>query len=468
MEIVTVFSPEIKLTFAGSKLMEESMNRMPIFQTVILTVFLLVSKDLTAQQAKTFTLTEVQELAIANSNQLKLAKTGVDLSQTATQLVQNAQTPSVNVSLSASYIGNAFITDRDLSKHRSIDMPHLGNNFGFEASQVVFAGGAINDNIQKARLEEQIARLNYNRSELDICFLVTGHYLDLYKLKNQRAIFQKNIEQTKLLIEQIRSKESQGMALSNDVTRQELLLQNLKLALIEVDNNQQIINQQLLVTLGLPAEMTIVPDSSVLQLDLNTFTLKQLQQITDAHLPDLKIASLNKEIAVKELRIAKAEYYPQIALVAADHLEGPILIEMPAINKNFNYWYVGVGIRYNMASLYKTNHKVQLASQKKYSAEFADALVRENAQLAVHNSYIKFKESMEKLAVYETSLQLANENYTIINNRYLNDLALITEMLDASNTKLSAELQIVNARLDIIYNYYKMKRETGMLPAKAQ
>jgi outer membrane protein TolC len=41
-------------------------------------------------------------------------------------------------------------------------------------------------------------------------------------------------------------------------------------------------------------------------------------------------------------------------------------------------------------------------------------------------------------------------------------------MLDASNTKLSAELQIVNARLDIIYNYYKMKRETGMLPAKAQ
>jgi outer membrane protein TolC len=63
--------------------------------------------------------------------------------------------------------------------------------------------------------------------------------------------------------------------------------------------------------------------------------------------------------------------------------------------------------------------------------------------------------------VYETSSRLANENYRIINNRYLSELVLISEMLDASNTKLNAELQVVNARLNVIYNYYCLQRAIG-------
>ena len=97
--------------------------------------------------------------------------------------------PSLDVSFSALYIGNGLITDRDFTNAQSVEMPHFGNNFGIEASQVIFAGGAISTNIEKAKLQEQVAQLNYNRNELDICFLVTGYYLDLYKLKNQREVF---------------------------------------------------------------------------------------------------------------------------------------------------------------------------------------------------------------------------------------------------------------------------------------
>lgn len=68
--------------------------------------------------------------------------------------------------------------------------------------------------------------------------------------------------------------------------------------------------------------------------------------------------------------------------------------------------------------------------------------------------------------MYDTqkkSLELAEQNYDVINNRYLNDLALITDMLDAGNSKLSAELQVVNARINILFNYYKLKKATGTL-----
>jgi len=431
------------------------------YRIVFMTAMLLSLQHLTAQTARTFTLKEVYELAIANSNQLKLAQNGIKTSQAATQLERNALLPSFDATLSASYIGNGLLTDRDFSGAQNIKMPHWGNNFGIEASQVIFAGGAISTNIEKAKLEEQVAQLNYDRNELDMCFLLTGYYLDLYKFKNQREVFLKNIEQTEILIKQVRAKEIEGMALSSDVTRHELMLQNLKLALIEIENNSKIINQQMVVTLGLPAETIIIPDPSVFELHLDTLAPENLNELATKNLPELKLATLNKTIADKELRVTKSEIYPQIALVAANHFDGPILVEVPTINSNFNYWYVGVGLKYNIASLYKTNRKLDVARQNREAAGYSEALALEHAQVMTHSAYTKFQESKEKLAVFESNLKLADENYRIINNRYLSELVLITEMLDASNTRLNAELQVVNARLEVIYNYFRLQREIG-------
>ncbi|NTV18658.1 MAG: TolC family protein [Bacteroidales bacterium] len=271
----------------------------------------------------------------------------------------------------------------------------------------------------------------------------------------------KNIEQTEILIDQIKSKEAQGMALGNDVTRHELMMQNLKLSLIETENNKKIINNQLVVTLGLPVETQIIPDSSVLDINLSSVSYNNLLELAAENRPELKSAALDKEIAAKQVRIAKADYYPNIALVAANNFNGPVLIEVPALNSNFNNWYVAVGVKFNLASLYKNNRKVQLAGKRQLIAENAEALTQENTQVAVNSAYIRFVESFEKLKVYEISSRLAAENYGIINNRYLSDLVLITEMLDASNTKLNAELQVVNAKLNVIYNYYHLQREIG-------
>lgn len=59
--------------------------------------------------------------------------------------------------------------------------------------------------------------------------------------------------------------------------------------------------------------------------------------------------------------------------------------------------------------------------------------------------------------------ELATENYGVIENRYLNDLALITDMLDASNAKLSAELDVANARINVLFNYYRLMKAAGNL-----
>ena len=52
--------------------------------------------------------------------------------------------------------------------------------------------------------------------------------------------------------------------------------------------------------------------------------------------PLLQQAKLGIEQSKQSEKIVKAERLPSVALIAGDHLDGPVTIEVPPINKNFN------------------------------------------------------------------------------------------------------------------------------------
>ena len=141
-------------------------------------------------------------------------------------------------------------------------MPHFGNNFAIEASQVLYTGGAITNRIAVAKLQQQLAQLDKEKNKQDIRFLLVGNYLEMYKLRNQTEVYRKNIEQTRKLVADIHAKQSQGLALKNDITRYELQLKSLELALTQIQNSIIILNDQLITVLGLPGETVIEVDST--------------------------------------------------------------------------------------------------------------------------------------------------------------------------------------------------------------
>ena len=102
--------------------------------------------------------------------------------------------------------------------------------------------------------------------------------------------------------------------------------------------------------------------------------------------------------------------------------------------------------------------KLQSKAASEQKAVAAEHL-NNNVQ-AAHTNYLQ---SYVELETQQKNVQLAQQNYEVVNNRYLNQLALITDMIDASNMKLNAELNEVDARINIAYAYYKMKYITGQL-----
>lgn len=430
--------------------------------------FILVSNFvpfLSAQSilTKKMTIEEMFDLADMNSRSIRTFSLAEQETAQAVKVAKNALLPSIDVSVSASYLGDAWLSDRHFSNGMNAPMPHFGNNFAVEASQVVYAGGAITSHIEIAKLQQQLAQLDKEKNKQDIRFLLVGNYLEMYKLRNQAEVYRKNIEQTEKLVADIRAKQSQGLALKNDITRYELQLKSLELALTQIRNGIMILNNQLVTVLGLPQETVIEVDTGLLErLPLLTDET-YWQQTAQAEAPTLQQAKLNIKQSRYQEKIAKAERLPSVALFAGDKLDGPITIEVPPLNQNLNYWYIGVGVKFNLASTFTSGKKIRLAKLSTQKAVESNLLLQENIMTGVKAAYIRFQESF---TVYDTqvkSCELATQNYEVVNNRYLNDLALITDMLDASNSKLSAELQMVNARINILFNYFQLKKATGNL-----
>lgn len=414
-------------------------------------------------QSRTMGIEEMFRLADENSKSIQTYRTGKEVADENLKAAKAQRLPDISASLSGSYWGNGKLWDRDFSNATKIDMPHWGNNFALEAQQVVYAGGAISSGIELAELEKQLAEMDWQKNRQDIRFLLVGHYLNLYKLHNQIEVLHKNLELTDQLITNMQARLEEGTALENDITRYELQRETLRLQLAKVEDACKIANHQLVITLHLPEGTVVQPDTTLNDSRIQTLSEANWQELAAQNNLNLQQAETGIKVNRQRVKMERSERLPKISLVAAEHLDGPITIEVPVLDNNFNYWYVGVGVKYNISSLFKNNRKLKAARLNVRKAQETYELAQEQTNHAVQESYVNFLTSFTDLRTQQKSVELADQNYSVTSNRYQNDLALLTDMLDASNMKLSADLGLVNARINVIYNYYKMKYVTHTL-----
>ncbi len=402
-------------------------------------------------------LQELFELAEENSRRVQVYHTAHEAADAAVGSARAARLPEVGVSLSVSYLGDGWLADRDFRHGMNIDMPHFGNNFAVAASQVLYAGGAISSGIELAELGKQMAALDVQKNRQDVRFLLVGHYLDLYKLSNQEQVLEQNIRLTLAVIRNMEARLGQGAALRNDITRYELQWESQKLQLARVRDARRILNHQIVTTLQLPLETEIVPDTILLAGEVPVQAEQDWWQLAVSGNAALRQADLACEISRQELKQTRAGSLPKVAIVAEEHFDGPITIEVPVLDNNFNYWFVGLGVKYDLSSVYKNNRNIRRAKLNTRRAEEQKALAIEQVGNAVQAQYVNFLTSFTELRTQEKSVELALQNYEVTNRRYEQELALLTDMLDAGNMKLQAELNLVNARIGVLYNYYKLR-----------
>ena len=425
--------------------------------------FYLAAQSQDSLRNNPLTIAEACRLALDNSTQLKIAGTHTLLAKQETDIQRLEKLPEISTSFDYGYLSNADAWNPGLSHHYKAGLPHPLTLFTVTATETIFAGSRVNNGIHLAELGEQIAFLQQEKNETDIKFLVIARYLDIYRLLNQRNVFINNTNLARQRLKNILSLRKQGMVTLNDQLRTELTISDYELSTRKIANGVVELNNQLNMVLGRPDSSRLQPDTTLLQQALAQKTLDELLDDAWRENHELKIAVREKEAAETKIKLLKGERLPEIGLFAQSNLQRPFLNAIPSIDVYYNVWRAGVGVRYDISSIYRSLRKIKAGVIGLDLARQQDSLQRQNVRVDVRNAFIKYNESLDELDTYRRDLRSAQENYRAVERRYFNQLALLTDLIDATNTKTEAELKLVNSEIGVVYNYYQLLRTIGTL-----
>ncbi|KQT35928.1 hypothetical protein ASG22_02595 [Chryseobacterium sp. Leaf405] len=415
-----------------------------------------------SQEIKQMTANEVAELAVRNHQQLKVSAKNIDIAKQNITITKLQKLPTITASTSQFYLGNVIAIDKDFSNSTTIPMPHYGSSYAVQATQLIFKGGLVNKSIELAGLREQLSELDLEKNKQDVKFLVISNYLDVYKILNQQQVFQNNKKLAQERLKNIQKFYQQGMVTRNEVIRGELAIKNLDQGILTLKNNKKILNYNLSIALGLPIDTEIVPIEELTNKE-SGIGMDYYVNLAHETNPLMKSAKTNIAVADKNIEIIKTDKMPTVAGFGGYTLQRPITTRNPVLDMYSSGWQTGVSLSYNIDNLYKTKERVQLGEIQKDQANDAMTLTQQNIDMAVNAAYVKYQESIQQTEILNDAKKLAEENYKITEAKYLNQLAVQAEMIDAQNQKLQSELDYANAEINVLYQYYNLLKSTGTL-----
>jgi outer membrane protein TolC len=407
---------------------------------------------------------QVLDLVDQNNKDVVTARRNVKVSEQGEKVANASKLPDISASLNVNFLGDVTIMDRDFTNAYRAPMPRIGNALEISLYQPIYTGGAITAGIDIAKSQTQLSANRLEQTRQAVGIKAIACYLELFKAYNLRSVYDENIAITGRLLNEMKARHKEGVVLKNDITRYELRLSTLNYDRLTINNHINVLNHDLCLLLGLDETTEVVtnidnelkrlPDIDEQRMWLNT----SLQNSTE-----LKSIDIEQTLNEQQRKLLKAEKLPHIGIIAGDKFSGPIDFEIPVINSNYNFWFVGLNIKYNISSIFKTSKSLL---HNRYEGQ-AIATKREatvdRINSIIDNTYTQYEQAFKMLETEEKNVELATENYRVVENRYNNQLALLTDMLDASTAKLDADVRLVNARVNIIYYYYQLKYNSGTL-----
>ena len=371
------------------------------------------------------TVDQLFERGVQYSLQLQADAMKESMAQERTRTARTARLPELQIGLKGGFVGQPVVWERGLSAPLYPDAPDWSQNYAIDLAQPLYQGGKIRSAIHK------------------------------------HEILMRNIEESELRLHDIRRMKKEGLITNNDVLRSEMQLTNDRLSLQETENSIVLVSQQLDILLGQDESVLLRPDTALL------YRAVALQSYDDyivqayANNPVMKLLRAQTELARNEIRSTKSFSLPGISLYASNTLARPVSRTLADMYNN--NWNVGVSVSYPLSSLYKNNHKIKESKMRMSLRKNEEEQKMQGIRMEVRSAFLRHREAMQRVEALKLSVRQAEENYRIMQNRYLNQLAILTDLLDANSVRLNVELQLVTARTRVIYTYYQLQKACGRL-----
>jgi outer membrane protein TolC len=414
-------------------------------------------------QTVTLTIEDLFQQVEKSNSEVQLARKDVAISSMRHKAERDSRLPDIGLNLEGDYIGNVYVLDRNFTNPTRSRMTHWGNSFALSVNQAVYTGGETTAKIRRAGAQTEMAQNNVEMVEDQMKMRILQCYLELFKHQNLLNVYNENISITGELIDEMRARAAQGLVLGNDVTRYDLNLSNLKYDRLTVANTIKNLNYSLQSYLHLNETDSIVATIDLDRINFSAAPLSEWMEKSRTDAPALKHYDLQHSESTANEKLVRSAVLPKIGVNAAASMAAPITTHTPVLDKNLSRWVVGVNVSFTPSAFYKSSHKLQAARLETERTREARAAQEESTDRNLDRAYKSYIEAIEHVATQKKNVELASENYRIVERRYNNDLSLLTDMLDASASKLDAETRLVNAQVDVLYYYFQLKYLSGTI-----
>ncbi len=422
-----------------------------------------------AQEIKPITLQEAVDLSIKNSKQLQASTARNEQAAGALKEAQDRRLPDINASGSYLRFNNPNVSLKTKAFGGGTDT--TGNAKSPTVNQAmyglinvalpIYAGGRVRYGIESAKYLQQAIMLDAENDKEGVILNTINGYINLYKAGATVNVVRENLQQSAYRDSVFSRLEQNGLLARNDLLKSQLQTSNIELSLLDAENNRRIANVNMNLMLGLPENTVLIPDSSKFTGSLILKNLEEYENLALQNRKDVLALGFRKKAATTGIATAKAESYPSIALTG-----GYIAADIPHVLSIYNAVDVGVGLQYNLGSLWKTKAKVDQAKAREKEIVADQAQLDDNIRLKVNQDYENFLLSKKKIDVYEKAVAQATENYRITKNKYDNSLVNTTDLLDANVSLLQSKINLAVSKADVVLAYNRLLAASGLLSAQ--
>jgi len=426
-------------------------------------VLIVIGTASMAQTSRVITLEEAVELSLQSSKQLKLSQTNVELAKLNVRQIKENQLPSLSVS--ASYLrlntpnidlkirqsGNDSTGSSSLAVHQA--MYAMAS-----ASLPLFSGFRFKYGLQSAHYLEEAAKLDAEYDRDAVIQNTIAAYSNLYKSRKAVDLVSENLKREHERVTEFTNREKNGLLARNDLMKAKLQESNVELTLLDAENDLKITIVNMGLLLGLP-------ENTLLEADSNSFvSLKEEGNVNDweqkalMNRKDVAANGIRQKAANIDIKTAKADLYPSVALTA-----GYVALSIPGVATIPNAMNAGIGVRYDIASFWKTGAKIAKAKTYEYQLKTNEGLLLDRIHLDVNAAFYNYVLSKRKIDVYAKAVEQADENYRITKNKYDNSLVTTTELLDADVAQVQSKINYESAKADAVVAYKRLEQTAGVI-----
>lgn len=405
------------------------------------------------------------EIGLKNNKNIQISHLKQEMSVTKEKDLKMEKLPDIEFHTSYNQVTNLFQHQNGVfNKATKYDVINGMYDFTLSASIPVYMGGKIKNTEKKAAIDTEISALKTHLDERQLKMTIITAFLQIHHLKEQQSLINDKMKEDSVNIKQVKALKANGVVTVNEVLRTSLQLSNHKMSWTELDNDIQIAEHKLKTILSLPENQEIHVNTEDLISD--NVAIPYVDELTETALnKNESVEITHKNLSLKELdqKITKANYLPKITAGGEYFFKYPNMMFFPPEPYAYRLGMVGVNLTYPIENLYKNKYRMQEARENIDLAKLQIEENEENVRHNVYEAYKKFEETDQKVKIAEEAINQAKENYRIVRTKYANKLSLITELIDADNTYLEAESNLISVKINRQLKYYQLQYTIGNL-----